>query len=123
MLKKHTLASLLILSAALSGCAHTGKDAKPPESCPQPPQPPPALMTPPDYEQRVRAILLESEPSAMRTSEDSRLTPDRRVRRDCEKQQAGEENQGETAEAPARESADAVQPGGWRCHLRKDCRG
>ena len=64
MLKIHTPALLLTLSLALPGCAFTGKAVKPPESCPQPPQPPPALMTQPDYEQSLRRELFESERSA-----------------------------------------------------------
>ena len=62
---------------ALPGCALTGRDVKPPESCPQPPQPPPALMTPPDFEQRVRLELFAPEPSATLESEGSRHTPER----------------------------------------------
>lgn len=65
MPKKLTVLLLLILSAALSGCVRTGKDVRPPLICPEQPNPPPALMAPPDYEQRVRAILFDSVPSAM----------------------------------------------------------
>lgn len=75
MPKKLTALLLLILSAALSGCALTGKDVRPQEICPDPPKPSPALMRTPDYEQRIRAILFGSEPSAMPKSEDSKQRP------------------------------------------------
>ena len=64
MLKKPTRALLLIWSLALPGCALTGKAVSPPVNCPEPPQPPPALMSTPDFEHKVRAILFDSEPSA-----------------------------------------------------------
>ena len=70
---RNMLLLLLILSAALSGCVRTGKDARPPPSCPEPPNPPPALMTPPDYENRLRLELFESGPSVTPTSGDSSL--------------------------------------------------
>jgi len=72
--KKLTVLLLLILSAALSGCVRTGKDVRPPPSCPQPPNPPPALMKPADYESKLRLELFESEPSVTPTSEDSRAS-------------------------------------------------
>lgn len=62
---KCTVALLLIWSAALSGCALTGKAVSPPAICPDPPKPPPELMTPPSYENKVRLILFDSEHSAM----------------------------------------------------------
>lgn len=61
---------------ALSACAGTGKDAKPQTICPEPPRPPVALMTPPNYEQRVRVILFESEPSATPASVPGSGTPE-----------------------------------------------
>lgn len=65
---------LLTLSLALPGCALTGKGVSPPVSCPQPQPPPPALMTPPAYEQTVRGELFEPLPSAKPTSEGSKPT-------------------------------------------------
>lgn len=65
---------LLTLSLALPGCALTGKGVSPPVSCPQPQPPPPALMSTPDFERKVRAILFDSEPSATPESEDSKPT-------------------------------------------------
>ena len=61
---KRTAALLLIWSAALSGCALTGKVASPPAICPDPPKPPPALMTPPNYGEQVRLLLFDSPTSA-----------------------------------------------------------
>lgn len=77
MPKKPTLALWLICAAATQGCALTGKVVSPQVSCPEPPQPPPALMTPPDFEQRVRAILFTPELSATPESGGSSPTPER----------------------------------------------
>lgn len=74
MQAKIMLLLLLILSAAICGCAHTGKDVRQPLICPEQPNPPPALMKQPDYENRLRLELFESEPSATPTSEDSRAS-------------------------------------------------
>lgn len=53
-----------IFALAISGCASSGKAAKPaPDgTCPMPQEPPASLMATPSYEQQVRAILFESEP-------------------------------------------------------------
>lgn len=76
MSKKPTFALLLTLSLALPGCALTGKAVSPPVNCPEPPQPPPALMSPPSYESKVRLILFDSGHSAMQKSEHGRDTPE-----------------------------------------------
>ena len=73
MHRTSTLAWLLILSAALCGCAHTGKAVSPPAICPDPPRPPAELMKTPDFELRARLLLFEQGPSV--TPESGRGSP------------------------------------------------
>lgn len=74
---KRTAALLLIWSAALSGCALTGKAVSPPAICPDPPKPPPELMKTPDFELRARLLLFDQVPSATQGSGDGSNTQDR----------------------------------------------
>ena len=66
------IALSLAFALALSSCASTGRDALPPPVCPQPSPPPASLMTPPDFGQKVRALLFDSPTSATPKSADSR---------------------------------------------------
>ena len=77
MRTKSTAAWLLILSLAISGCAHTGKAVSPPAICPDPPRPPAELMKTPDFELRARLLLFEQVPSATQGSGDGSNTQDR----------------------------------------------
>lgn len=74
---KRTAALLMIWSAALSGCALTGKVASQPAICPDPPKPPPEMMKTPDFELRARLLLFEQEPSATQGLGDGSNTQDR----------------------------------------------
>ena len=76
MHRTSTLALSLALSAALCGCALTGKAVSPPAICPEPPKPPPELMKTPDFELRARLILFEQEPNAMPGSADGIPMPE-----------------------------------------------
>lgn len=55
---------LLTCVLAISACKTTGPVVAPPLRCPEPPPLPPSWLDPPNYEQRLRAELLQSEPSA-----------------------------------------------------------
>lgn len=59
----------LICALMSCGCASSGPVVKP-VACPALPPVPPSLMTPPDYESRVRRELFEQQPNAMPTSPD-----------------------------------------------------
>ena len=77
MRKGSTLALSLALSAALCGCASSGKAVRPVSTvCPQTPRPPASLMVEPNYEMQVWQVFFESAPSAMPSSEPGSPTPD-----------------------------------------------
>lgn len=61
----------LACALALSGCGSNGKAVKP-TVCPTLPPPPANLMASPDYEQTVRAELLQPQPDATHKSPDYR---------------------------------------------------
>jgi hypothetical protein len=50
----------LTLPLALSGCASSGKVV--PIACPKPAKPPAEVMKTPNFEQKVRQLLFDSEP-------------------------------------------------------------
>lgn len=62
MRNKTLMLSLPAFALALSGCARSGVDVRPPPACPAPQPVNPSLMHPPSNEAKVRAILFESPP-------------------------------------------------------------
>lgn len=65
MHKLPLIALPLTFALGLCACAGNGRAARP-VACPQPAPPPASLMQPPTYEQTLRGLLLESEPSVTR---------------------------------------------------------
>ncbi len=58
MRKLHLIVWLLVCVLATNACTSAGRQPSPPVNCPQPPQPPAALMVAPTTGIKVRAELL-----------------------------------------------------------------